>query len=499
MHAKTKIGLPLYLAVVAAYGLFFMWWRVEAVDVESHLAALSVWAVALIPMLIWYTAGQHGAPMFELVCLMCGIAYSTPVYLVPNEITIQSQSVTFTSAEIFECLILAAAAIMALMAGYYGVSQLARRVRFARLDLPIAERHHTAYVRGALLVGLGMQVLSLFWQPAEAIRAIARVLSSQFYIGIVLLAYSVGTARRRHSFDSVVLWLAVGIGTLFGLSGGMLETAFVPIALVFIVRWHVRGKFPIGLSTLGVTMFLILNPLKGEYREMTWFGEYADAGPVERLSAWTVAAGNVFGQSSTSDYSVREHNVVQQSAARFDLLHKFAQVRSLTPSTVPYFGGITYSYLLYTYVPRVIWPAKPLATEATDVLDFSYGLRSPNQESNGTNIGVGQVAEAFANFGSVGVVIVMVIQGAIFALLERILNGPNSIGGRAIYVAVMVFFLNGIGTAAVILFGFIIQFVIATGLLMWPFIDRTRQKSQRKHAIDHRFEALDTTPVYQRQ
>jgi hypothetical protein len=41
------------------------------------------------------------------------------------------------------------------------------------------------------------------------------------------------------------------------------------------------------------------------------------------------------------------------------------------------------------------------------------------------------------------------------------LNGPNSQGGRAVFLTTTVFFFNGIGTGTAILFGNVIQKVVA--------------------------------------
>jgi 5-bromo-4-chloroindolyl phosphate hydrolysis protein len=78
----------------------------------------------------------------------------------------------------------------------------------------------------------------------------------------------------------------------------------------------------------------------------------------------------------------------------------------------------------------------------------------------------------------------MVIQGLIFGLMDRSLNGPNSQAGRAIYMTIMVVFLNGIGTNAVILFGSILQFIVVNALILSWFV--TRPGSRAKGTPDSR-------------
>jgi hypothetical protein len=63
----------------------------------------------------------------------------------------------------------------------------------------------------------------------------------------------------------------------------------------------------------------------------------------------------------------------------------------------------------------------------------------------------------------------MALQGIVFALLDATLNGPRSEGGRAIYLAIMAYFLNGIGSSAAVLFGALVQYILASALIMRPF------------------------------
>ncbi|NIV37162.1 MAG: hypothetical protein GWN58_49350, partial [Anaerolineae bacterium] len=61
------------------------------------------------------------------------------------------------------------------------------------------------------------------------------------------------------------------------------------------------------------------------------------------------------------------------------------------------------------------------------------------------------------------------LQGIVFALLDAVLNGPRSEGGRAIYLVIMAYFLNGIGSSAAVLFGALLQHILASALLLRPF------------------------------
>jgi hypothetical protein len=148
----------------------------------------------------------------------------------------------------------------------------------------------------------------------------------------------------------------------------------------------------------------------------------------------------------------------------------------MTPAFIPYYRGESYSYFLYAWIPRLLWSDKPSASAATDRLDLDYGFK---YESQSVTVAIGQLPEAYANFGVLGIGLVMALQGVVFALLDAMLNGPRSEGGRAIYLVIMAYFLNGIGSSAAVLFGALVQYILASALIMRPFAASWRASDAR--------------------
>ena len=140
----------------------------------------------------------------------------------------------------------------------------------------------------------------------------------------------------------------------------------------------------------------------------------------------------------------------------------------MTPSVIPYQNGETYSYFLVAFIPRVLWPNKPTTGTANAFYAVTYGITT-EEGAKTTTFGVSLLGEAFINFGWYGVVLIMLLQGLIISVLEHIFGGARSgPGGQAVFIAFFVFFLNGIGSSAEILFGNILQ-NLACGylLLLW--------------------------------
>jgi hypothetical protein len=77
------------------------------------------------------------------------------------------------------------------------------------------------------------------------------------------------------------------------------------------------------------------------------------------------------------------------------------------------------------------------------------------------------MGEGFINFGPVGVAMVMMVLGAVLALMERTFGSERSgVGGQAIFLAVFISFLNGIGSSAEQMFGGSVQNLICSAFLI---------------------------------
>jgi len=461
---RRRVALVYFLSL-AAYTLLFTFWQAEPVPWNVHLLAILVAATCFFPLARWYARGSQGLPMFELICLSYALQFSMPVYTQPEQIAIRSAAVPLRWDTTFEVLLYVELGVLVMVGGYSLVRRTRASQAMPRLDLPLLPQRRGLYLWGAL-VGGGLltllQVLGWGFLGSSAFGAIVRLFTSQFNVAIVLLAYAVYEDQERNELATFALYGAVAFGFVVGLMTGMLENTLMPLVLVLAVRWHATRRIPWFAILAGFVIYLVLNPAKFEYRQQVWFsGE--NVGFSERLEVWALAVGDELSatrQQETWEESLRE------SLARFDLVHRFTYVREMTPVYLPFYAGVSYSYFLYAWIPRLLWPDKPSASESTDLLDIEYGLK---YEGQSVTVAIGQLPEAYANFGIVGIAVVMALQGVAFALLDAMLNGPRSEGGRAIYLVIMAYFLNGIGSSAAVLFGALVQYILASAVIMRPF------------------------------
>jgi len=460
-----------FILVLVAYAVLFTFWQAEPVPAYVHAASILVVGLCFLPTALWYARGAQSLPIFEMICLAYAAQFENPLYLQLNQLVIQNVVVRPSWDSVFQALLLVVLGIVALLTGYYLAGWRRVMTALPEVNLPLHSNHTFTYLSLACVVGiLALAAQTLGWSPDNSggLGAVVRLLASQTYIAIVLLTYRAYTERKGGRVWMGMLYSVVGSAALLGLSTGLLENAFIPLVLFVAVRWHVTRRLQSHLLLAALIGFTLLNAVKTEYRAQAWSGT-ANLSLPQKVGLWLDAAQHLALDTTQTNGSSQSLDLFSQSATRFDQLHKFAYVLQLTPAVVPYFGGASYSYLLYGWIPRFLWPDKPVASDVTHLFDRSYNLHVTLSSSDGTNIGIGQLPEAYANFGVLGVAVVMFLQGIFFALLGRIFNSPQSDGGRAIYLSVMIFFLNGIGAQTIILFGNLIQNVVASAVLMRPF------------------------------
>ena len=465
----------LYSISLATYALLFTFWQAEPVPWHVHLLAVLVAATCFLPLARWYAQGGQGLPMFELICLSYALQFSMPVYTQPKWLTVYSREVPIRWEAVLDVLLYVELGIVAMVGSYILVRRSSLARHLPSLDLPLIPERRSLYLWSAL-VGGGLltllQVLGWGFLGSSTFGAVVRLFTSQFNVAIVLLAYIVYGDQEPRTLARVGLWGAVAFGFVVGLMTGLLEHTLMPLVLVLAVRWHVTRRMPWFAILVGFVLYMVLNPAKFEYRQQVWFsGE--EYGLSQRLEVWAFA---IEDELATARQRAAWEVNIRDSLARFDLVHRFAYVREMTPTYIPYYNGETYSYFLYAWIPRLLWPDKPSASESTDRLDLDYGFK---YESQPVTIAMGQLPEAYANLGVFGVGLVMALQGIIFAVLDAMLNGSRGEGGRAIYLVIMAYFLNGIGSSAVVVFGALLQYILASALLLRPLAKSWQADSGR--------------------
>jgi hypothetical protein len=400
------------------FGVLMLLGPVWADSVDSWAAYVLITMAAVLPLALWLRAGALDIPVLPAVAGFHYLYFALPI-LRQNVGTI-----SYSPSEIFNA---AATVILFLIAATIGWRLLIRRstgrLRSAGFDVASGHLMHRLTFLG-LTVGILFQLIVMagwhvfFGTYFGLFRAIA--------LGLAMIgSYMLGSARASGVLRGRS-WVAgvVAIGSLILLFWSSLFLVVgMQFALAAVLGYSITARrIPYAVLIPGVIIVFILHAGKMEMRDRYWSEGYS-----EQISIWEVP--RFFSQWAVGGMTAIAAGRSEQGIIdRASLLYLLLKVERLTPDTVPYLGGETYMLLPAYLTPRFLDPEKNISQAGLALLSIRYGLES-RMEARTTTIGWGPIAEAYANFGNVGVFCVGLLFGVLSACFTRMSTGgtPTSL------------------------------------------------------------------------
>ncbi|HWA97898.1 MAG TPA: hypothetical protein VG713_05375 [Pirellulales bacterium] len=212
--------------------------------------------------------------------------------------------------------------------------------------------------------------------------------------------------RTLTSGQSVLLGTVVGLTLTVSFASTTLVYGMCNLVVCLVAYTQARAKVPWLLIGAGIGLLAFLNLGKGDTRNTFGNGSTLTISRIIDIYTYWIEASSrtLFGNQVVRE----QHDVLSRS----NLIYVLARAVNQTPTTKPYLYGETYAIIPQLLVPRLIWSAKPNHHAATDRLGLYYGLTDRSALRN-TTVGIGPIAEAWANFGWFGVVLSAACIGAL--------------------------------------------------------------------------------------
>jgi hypothetical protein len=404
------VGIQIYRTPLVGAGL------------TTTAGTLLLLTVCLGPACAWIIKGRTGLPLFETYCLAHLLYYWWPA--------LKNDSVLWQIPEEFRLLIFWVVALFLLVgcAIYYGLMRRPVLVRmsdgsFWRRSLQPKKMESVAW--GTLLLWLGYQLaLVKGWMPdtgsaTGAIRAV-------FYtFGIfAVLYFSLLMGMRRLTAPASILFVCALIGgVVLSLASGFLNGGAILLA-TFLFALAIGGKeIPVGAAIISFAMLSFLNLGKVDFRQRFWpedtQGTPAGIPLAELYSYWI--------QHSWENMQYLETNEDEDEVSltgRTDLTRMVGLVLFSSPRMLPFLDGESYWLGLELFIPKFLWKGRPDVHYPMQKMGLYYGVHT--QESmEMTSISFGQIAEAWANFGWAGIVVVGALFGALFGFARNLAQGDD--------------------------------------------------------------------------
>jgi hypothetical protein len=227
-------------------------------------------------------------------------------------------------------------------------------------------------------------------------------LAAMYYVGIYLLIVH-GITRSRRALS--LSWVLIGI-EIFVSVASFAKTELLLILIFsflgFISLEASRRRIAVGALCV-VGAYFAFQPLVMHGRDelVLRYGQIRGAGLAER---WDIVEGYLEGRSAPQTGG-------SQGLLRLSYVNAAAFVMSSYDAGVP---GNTLDNALAVFIPRVLWPDKPIITRLGE--DLYYLM----QARDGSSMGVGHFAEAYWNFGWRGILPFMLVIALILSIFTRV-------------------------------------------------------------------------------
>jgi hypothetical protein len=424
----------------------------------------------------WSCGSREGIPLFFLISAMYWVSYALPLFWLRHDVKLITGEHLLSEEAITGALFLAVLGVAALGIGI----SVGARWRFKKPFQPDIHRNPARwhYLRLALLVTTFLHIVvpldTLGGGGRQFVFIIESIVPSVTFV--VLLRYYLRGAAIP--LDKALLFGYASVALVSAISSGWLGS-FVGLAIMAtIVYVYEKKKLPLVAIMVGIPIVLFLQPGKEKFRQQYW-REGASENYIERFGFWLDSSSTEWGKALSSSDQGQSMNLANRTLGRLSLLGQTANIIEATPERVPYQYGRMYSYMIYSFIPRLFWEDKPSVNDANQWYQVAYRLTDP-RNLRGVSIATGYLAESYMNFGWLGPPFVVFWVGVIVGLIEQIfLRSDSGLLLNSIGVVLLPHLLQVESQLAQYLAGFGQQIAVAL-ITLAPMFDLNKHKERQR-------------------
>ncbi len=256
--------------------------------------------------------------------------------------------------------------------------------------------YNRAYI-GYMFMVIGV-ICSLFVPfLGESIKAIVYFFSQLTFVGAIYLVHT--NIRSKKLILLLILGLLLVQVVLTGMYGELIFWSLLGTIMLLVGNTKLNLMKRFGLLVLGTFTIFLIQSVKHEYRDKVWKG--AERGNDPAL-LYQLVKDRITNPASIVDPE-RVYNMTVRGNQGFLVARTMAYV----PKHEPFADGETIlQSILSSVVPRIFWYDKPRVGGHENICRFLGDCGKYNYSYN-----IGQLGEAYVNFGRIGGAIFMFIYG----------------------------------------------------------------------------------------
>lgn len=368
---------------------------------DDFIAYALIIVAAVLPSAVWVATGARGIPIIPVLALGHIVYFAIPILRgSPAELGYDDAEALRAAATV--ALFLLIATVAAQIPLFIVKPRTSPRASAAEsrelIQLTIGGLAVGAAYQAALLAG-AFNWLGYYGGVARAI-ALTLVTAACYLLGVAQGRRELRGTVRVVAFAGLVANVVLTWMSLF-LVGGIFFLLSTALGYAISTK-----RIPWRTALIAFVVVGILHAGKQEMRDKYWDerANFSDYYAVPMLPVlmyeWTVAGITALKSGEAG------RDVSQRASLIWVLLH----VQRVAPTPIPYLEGATYALLPKMLVPRFLDPDKIPSQAGMNLLNVQFGILS-EEETQHTAVGWGPLAEGYANFGYIGVVIAALVIG----------------------------------------------------------------------------------------
>lgn len=435
--------------LTACYLSYVVGFKYASISLMRLALGTLVILLGLLPTLVYLKQGmREGVPLMPLHGLFYAFSFGMVAFAEVNLLVRPSEHYMVWT------LGLASAGILSLYAGYYFAGNaLFKKIR--PFTFQGSFRIEDLAIFGWICEGA--YLIWVLFLPTVKIPSVEQLVPVVGWVGKGILFFQFLSGRMGMT-TKILLWsLVLPCEILYGFSTGLSSMVMIVLVFFAVVYLAVKRKVPILVLVFCVLVFYIFQPVKAEYRRLIWAGHASERSVFEKTMLLFELAHEyyfepgVFLDASEAFYSRTDH------------LGTTAAIVSQTPEIVPYLYGRTYSNLLTSWIPRIIWPGKPQENLGNEWAKW-YRLLDPSDFDTSYNLP--WLPEFYMNFGVPGVLVGMFMVGLFFRFLTVKFCSRTDSPGEFLIGLVLTFKLFAAESNLSLMMGSLIPIFVALYLTM---------------------------------
>jgi hypothetical protein len=410
----------LALAALGAYEAF----RFRYASAAVTALAVLVCAAALAPAFLWLRRKAPGYPLFPTMATTYLWTYGLPALNQQFAVAVYPASRQVAAL---------AAALVFLVVATLTWLAVVRLPAYPPRQLLQFDRRATVPTLLAGLAAATLLQLNGSLQVVPVPRNYASVLTALSIAAVSVasptLAFLLGQGKLTRGAAASYVAL-MGVYLVSHLSSLHL-TSVVTMGISVLTYSIARGRVPFAFALGLLVAFTVLQLGKAEMRGRYWGRQQGPVKPWD-YPAFFEEWADAGLRHAVSPEAAPGDRAVQGPLERSSLLWVMLRLQDEIPARKPFLLGETYELILPLLVPRLLNDSKIAAIRGNQVLAVYAGIVR-KEDADRVAIGFGYLAEAYANFGWTGIVVLAVVLGALLAQLTRWSLGAPVISFRGTF------------------------------------------------------------------